>query len=111
MDVVVEIGSIGRWTVVEIAGELDMYSSPPVRDRVIGLIHEGSNQIALDLTKVDFMDSSSLGALVTCLKRARERDGRLVLVGVSGSPMKVLKLTGLDRVFEITGSTADLPAD
>jgi anti-anti-sigma factor len=56
------------------------------------------------------MDSSSLGSLVTCLKRVRERDGRLVLVGVGGTPMKVLTLTGLDRVFDIVGSTAELPA-
>jgi anti-anti-sigma factor len=55
------------------------------------------------------MDSSSLGSLVTCLKRIRERDGRLVLVGVGGTPMKVLTLTGLDRVFDIVGSTAELP--
>jgi anti-sigma B factor antagonist len=88
-----------------------MHSAPPVRDRVIGLIHDGSHRIALDLTKVDFMDSSSLGVLVTCLKRARERDGRLVLVGVSGSPMKVLSLTGLDRVFELVDGVDELPSD
>jgi anti-anti-sigma regulatory factor len=47
---------------------------------------------------------------VTCLKRIRERDGKLVLVGVGGTPMKVLTLTGLDRVFDIVGSTSELPA-
>jgi anti-anti-sigma regulatory factor len=41
----------------------------------------------------------------------RERDGRLVLVGVSGSPMRVLTLTGLDRVFDLVASPSDLPAD
>src|SRR2546422_753115 len=38
MDVALEIHPVGPWTVVEIAGELDMHSAPPVRDRVIGLI-------------------------------------------------------------------------
>jgi anti-anti-sigma factor len=56
------------------------------------------------------MDSSSLGSLVTCLKRVRERDGEMVLIGVSGSPMKVLFLTGLDRVFDLVPSESDLPA-
>ncbi|MGH2963098.1 MAG: STAS domain-containing protein [Solirubrobacterales bacterium] len=51
-----------------------------------------------------------MGTLVTCLKRVRERDGELVLVGVSGSPMKVFTLTGLDRVFDIVSSTEELPA-
>ena len=77
---------------------------------MLELIEGGVDRLALDLTKVDFMDSSSLGSLVTCLKRIREQDGRLVLVGVGGTPMKVLTLTGLDRVFEIVDSTAELPA-
>jgi anti-anti-sigma factor len=50
------------------------------------------------------MDSSTLGVLVTALKHARERGGDVVLVGVSGSPAKVLELTGLDRVFRVEDS-------
>jgi anti-sigma B factor antagonist len=100
VDVVQGTRTQGRWTVVEVAGELDLHTSPTLRDRILGLIADGTEFLALDLSKVDFMDSSSLGSLVACLKRLRERDGRLVLIGVSGSPKKVLGLTGLDRVFE-----------
>jgi anti-sigma B factor antagonist len=100
VDVVQGTRSQGRWTVVEVAGELDLHTSPALRDRILGLIADGTEFLALDLSKVDFMDSSSLGSLVACLKRLREHDGRLVLIGVSGSPKKVLGLTGLDRVFE-----------
>ena len=56
------------------------------------------------------MDSSSLGVLVAYLKRARERGGDLMLVGVQGSPAKVISLTGLDAVFRMEDSLADLPA-
>jgi anti-sigma B factor antagonist len=100
VDVVQGNRTNGRWTVVEVAGELDLHTSPTLRDRILGLIADGTEFLALDLSKVDFMDSSSLGSLVACLKRLRERDGRLVLIGVGGSPKKVLGLTGLDRVFE-----------
>ena len=110
MDVIVGTRTEGPWSVVEVAGELDLHTSPPLRDHLRELIHGGVDHLALDLTKVDFMDSSSLGSLVTCLKRVRERDGKLVLVGVGGTPMKVLTLTGLDRVFDIVGSTSELPA-
>ncbi|HKI30233.1 MAG TPA: STAS domain-containing protein [Actinomycetota bacterium] len=109
MDVIVGTRIEEPWTVVEVAGELDLHTSPPLRDHLLGLIQSGADHLALDLTKVDFMDSSSLGSLVTCLKRVRERDGRLVLVGVGGTPMKVLTLTGLDGVFDIIGSTTELP--
>jgi anti-sigma B factor antagonist len=110
MDVIVGTRTEETWTVVEVAGELDLHTSPPLREHLLTLIQGGTDHLALDLTKVDFMDSSSLGSLVTCLKRVRERDGKFVLVGVGGTPMKVLTLTGLDRVFEIVGSTTELPA-
>ncbi len=109
MDVIVETRTEGPWTVVVVAGELDLHTSPALRDHLLGLIERGSSRIAVDMTKVDFMDSSSLGALITCLKRLREADGHLTLVGLDGPPMKVMTLTGLDRVFELVGSTTELP--
>jgi len=111
MDLVIENDASGPWTVVRVQGELDLHTSPQLRDHVLASLGEPPVRVALDLTGVSFMDSTSLGMLVTCLKRVRERDGRLVLAGVSGSPMKVLALTGLDRVFDLVGSVADLPAD
>jgi anti-sigma B factor antagonist len=110
MELALENVTQGTWTVVRVAGELDLHTSPQLREHVLGLIGETPVRIALDLADVGFMDSSSLGTLVTCLKRVRERDGQLVLVGVAGSPMKVFTLTGLDRVFDIVPSRDRLPA-
>jgi anti-anti-sigma factor len=111
MELVLENGSAGTWTVIRVAGELDLHTSPQLRDHVLASMGEPPVRVALDLSAVGFMDSSSLGILVTCLKRVRERDGRLMLVGVSGSPMKVFTLTGLDRVFDFVPSIDDLPSD
>lgn len=111
MELELETATSGAWTVVRVGGELDLHTAPTHRDHVLGLIGEPPVRIALDLSAVDFMDSSSLGMLVTCLKRVRERDGRLFLVGVSGSPLKVFALTGLDRVFDLIASPEELPAD
>ncbi|HEY7659847.1 MAG TPA: STAS domain-containing protein [Actinomycetota bacterium] len=111
MDVVSETRTQGPWTIVALEGELDLHTSPEVRDHVLGLIRDGADRVALEMSKVTFMDSSTLGALITCMKRAKERGGTVVLVGVEGSPLKVLNLTGLDRVFEVLASTEDLPDD
>lgn len=105
MDLVLENATSGPWTVVRVSGELDLHTSPQLRDHVVQLASQPQVQIALDLSEVGFMDSSSLGMLVTCLKRVREHDGRLVLVGLSGSPLKVFRLTGLDRVFDLAQTT------
>jgi anti-sigma B factor antagonist len=76
MDLVLENATSGSWTVVRVEGELDLHTSPQLRDHVLALIGESPPNVVLDLSAVGFMDSSSLGMLVTCLKRVRERDGR-----------------------------------
>lgn len=110
MELALEDRTQDGWAVVAVTGELDLHTSPSLRDHVLQLIEGGERRVALDLTKVGFMDSSSLGVLVTCLKRMREHDGQLVLVGVQSTPMKVLQLTGLDRVFDIRDSAGALRA-
>lgn len=108
MELVLENRSQDGWALVMVSGELDLHTSPKLRDHVLEMIEGGERLVALDLTKVGFMDSSSLGVLVTCLKRMREHEGRIVLVGVQSTPMKVLQLTGLDRVFDIRDSATEL---
>lgn len=109
MDLFLASRTRGNWTVVEVAGELDLYTSPTLRDDVVSRIDEGTRHLAVDLSRVTFMDSSTLGVLVACLKRMREKGGDITLVGVDGSPMKVLMLTGLDRVFTLAPSLDALP--
>lgn len=110
MELVIENDAAGPWTIVRVSGELDLHTSPQLREHVLSLVGDPPVRIALDLSDVGFLDSSSLGMLVTCLKRVRERDGELMLVGVTGSPMKVFTLTGLDRVFDIVDTPEHLPA-
>jgi anti-sigma B factor antagonist len=101
----------GPWTVLRVSGELDLHTSPALRDAISEILGSGTTKLAIDLEHVGFMDSSSLGILVTSLKRIREKDGDLALVGVNGSPLKVLTLTGIDRLMPRYASTGDLPAE
>jgi anti-sigma B factor antagonist len=93
-----------------VRGELDLSTTDALRSALDGAFDADPPNIAIDLTDVTFMDSSSLGVLVATLERARERDGELRLVGVQGSPAKVIALTGLDSAFTIEASVDDLPA-
>ena len=101
--------SHGPWAVIGVRGELDLHTSTQLRDRLAELIDEGRGRIAVDMREVAFMDSSSLGVLVVAMKRLREMGGELGLVGVNGSPSKVLSLTGMDRVFPTYGTPSELP--
>ena len=66
--------------------------------RIRGGLPEAGGKVAIDLSKVDFMDSSGLGALVSLLKIVRP-EGELCLFGVRPSVQEILRLTHLDAVF------------
>jgi anti-sigma B factor antagonist len=96
IELVIEDRTMGTWTVLAVAGELDLATAPGLRERVREMPDEAL-QVALDLTGVGFVDSSGLGAIIACLKHVRERGGELVLVAPDASPVaKLLSLTGLE---------------
>lgn len=107
MDLVLGSRSENGWAVLEVQGEVDLYTSSQLRDGILRLTEEGENRIVIDLNNVSFMDSSGLGVLVAGLKRARERGGELALVFGEGSVQKVLGITGLDKVFATHGSVGE----
>jgi anti-sigma B factor antagonist len=111
MDLTFEDATVGVWNVLSVAGELDMHTSPALQERLEALSLGDAPKVAVDLSAVPFMDSSSLGMLVANLKRLRERGGELALVGVAGSPQKVLSITGIDRVIPVYDQPSELPQD
>ena len=60
----------------------------------------------VDLSKIRAIDSVALGALVVLLRRVKQNQGRLALVGLSGHAMKVLQVTGLEKVFDLFDDVA-----
>jgi anti-sigma B factor antagonist len=90
--------------VVRIGGEVDVYSAPQLRERVIQLLADGIRHIIADLRDVAFLDSTGLGALVGSLKRLREQDGSLKLVTGAGRIPQLFRITGLDRAFALCSS-------
>lgn len=89
---------------LEVAGEVDIYTAPKLREKLVELIDAGNDRIVVDLEGVGFMDSTGLGSLVAGLKRIRERDGELAIVCTREPVLKVLSITGLDRVFPVHDS-------
>ena len=90
--------------VVSPQGEVDVYSSPRLKETLAALIDEGFSQLMVDLSGVGFMDSSGLGAMVSGLRRAKERGGSIVVVGPQEPILKVFRITGLDKAFPICDS-------
>jgi anti-sigma B factor antagonist len=107
MELRTEVSEIAGWTVVSVFGELDVATSPSLRERLIGLVGEGSTRLVLDLEGVDFLDSTGLGTIVSALKRARTHGGDLRLVCTEGRIRRLFEITGLDKAVPLHGSLDD----
>ncbi|NRG42572.1 anti-sigma factor antagonist [Rathayibacter sp. VKM Ac-2804] len=97
--------------VVTASGKLNMVAAPQLRETVRRAIEESSPRIVVDLGAVDFLDSSGLGALVACLKTARQAGGDLRIAAPSAQVMMVLQLSNLDRVLARFDSPGDAYRD
>ena len=107
MDLSLETRQENDRTVIEVGGEIDVYTAPKLRERIIELVDEGQYHLVVDLEKVEFLDSTGLGVLVGGLKRVRGHDGSLQLVCTQEKILKIFRITGLTKVFPIHGSVAD----
>jgi anti-sigma B factor antagonist len=92
--------------VIDVQGEIDMYTAPRLRELLIDLVSRGSYQLVVNLDKVGFLDSTGLGVLVGGLRRVRAHDGSLDLVCTQQRILKIFRVTGLTEVFGIY-ETAD----
>lgn len=88
--------------VLEICGDLDIAVAGLLGHELDELLDLGAAQVAVDLSGVQFMDSSALSALVQARERARDRAQQFVLLRPSPACAKVLNITGLDRVFGVS---------
>ena len=89
------------FTVIEIGGEIDVYTAPKLRERLVSLVESGSYQLIVDMESVEFLDSTGLGVLVGGLKRVRAHEGWIDLVCTQSRILRIFRITGLNRVFSI----------
>ena len=92
-------------------GRLNMVSAPALRETVAVALAAGRTRIVIDLSGVDFVDSSGLGALIGCLKSARQVGGDLRIAQPTAQVEMVLQLSNLDRVLKSYGSTEEAYSD
>jgi anti-sigma B factor antagonist len=93
-------------TVVEVTGEIDVYTAPKLREQLAELVDSGRHDIVVDMQGVEFLDSTGLGVLVGGLKRVKQHDGSMNLVCTQERILKIFRITGLTKVFPIYDSVA-----
>ncbi|AYN40790.1 anti-sigma factor antagonist [Streptomyces dangxiongensis] len=97
----------GEWTVLRVSGELDLMTSPVLRQRVHDVVAEGNHSLVVDLSDVFFCDSSGVGVLIASRRLIRSCQGRLRLIlpdrgAEDGSHVnRVLGALGVRRLFDV----------
>lgn len=94
-----EVTVLENEAVISVVGELDFSTAPRLREQILELLKGGTTSLVIDLSQLDFVDSSGLGVLVATLKRMRERDGSLMIRSPSANTSKVLQVSGLDKLL------------
>lgn len=103
----------GAWAVLQVSGELDLVTSPLLRQRVHDVVAEGRHSLVLDLSRVQFCDSSGVGVLIAARRLLRSCQGRLRLVlpaqgAVDGSHVnRVFGALGVRRLFDVHADLTD----
>jgi anti-sigma B factor antagonist len=106
------VGPVGDCAVLQVAGEVDAYTAPMLREQIRELAAKGAVHLIVDLSRVDFLDSTGLGTLVGGLKRLREAGGTLTLVITAPRILRLFQITGLTKVLVIHPTVAEaLTAD
>ena len=110
MDLSLSTRTEGDRTIVEVGGEIDVYTAPRLREQLVDLVADGKYHLVVDMERVDFLDSTGLGVLVGGLKRVRAHDGSLRLVCTQERILKIFRITGLTKVFPIHSSVEEAVA-
>jgi anti-sigma B factor antagonist len=110
-DLKLRVHVIENMQVFELSGSLDIATSPTVRASLLEASARGDHRLIVDLTSVDFLDSTGLGALIGAQRRAKEFDGEVRLVVKEGQIVRLLRITGLLKIFGVYPTLNDAVHD
>ena len=96
---------------VSVEGEIDVYTSPKVKESLNELIGKKHYNLIINLENVSYIDSTGLGVLIGALKKVKENNGDIKLVCTNMQLKKIFDITGLVKIFGIFSSEAEALKD
>jgi anti-sigma B factor antagonist len=97
----------GDVQILELSGELDYHSSPELREKLSELITKQAPKILMNLSAVDYMDSSGIATFVEAFQKTKRYQGRLILAELTATVRGVFEIAKLDSIFEIAPTVAE----
>lgn len=96
-----EVTVLNDQVLVTLSGSIYVEEAAAIRENLISYIDRGNKTFVIDLSDVDYIDSSGLGVLVAIQKRALQNGGSVIIRGLKGLVKDLFELTRLTKVFEI----------
>lgn len=108
MDLEIEVEKRDGYTVIKCSGELDTYNCGKLRSVVTDLVDkEDCIRIVIDLSNLEYVDSTGLGCLFGIYKRINENGGKIAMICFGPQLLEVFKMTSMDTVFNIVPTLAE----
>ncbi|MBT2723660.1 anti-sigma factor antagonist [Bacillus sp. ISL-46] len=102
MDLKVDKRQNNRKTFVFVAGEIDAYTAPKLREELLPLAEEQNQSLIVSLKDVSYIDSTGLGVFIGLFKLIMKNDGELKLVDLSDRLERLFQITGLSNIIDIS---------
>ncbi|NJD55952.1 MAG: STAS domain-containing protein [Nitrospirae bacterium] len=103
----IEVGDYRGNMVVSLTGEIDMHSSPVLREKLLVLIKDRPQKLIVNFRDVSYIDSSGIATFVEGLKHMKTYNGRLQFSEIPRDILEIFSFSKLDKVFEIYASLDD----
>ncbi|NVM02445.1 MAG: STAS domain-containing protein [Candidatus Helarchaeota archaeon] len=88
-------------SIISIEGDVDLYSSPKVREKISRLIEKRVPVIMINLKGVRYMDSSGIATFIEGFQKIRKYKGKLIFYNLQTLVRDVFKMTKLEKIFEV----------
>ena len=88
---------------VSLEGELDISTADKLKEHLYKLADESIIDIKIDLSNLDYIDSTGLGVMIGVLKKLKSEDKEIYILNPKSNVKKIFTITGLDKIFKVEG--------
>ncbi|MCE4050694.1 MULTISPECIES: anti-sigma factor antagonist [Bacillaceae] len=101
MNIVIDVNEKELDVDIKVAGEIDAYTAPKLKETIYSFSEKEGVRMTIDLSDVNYMDSTGLGVFVGVFKNVRSNDGEFKLIGLSERLIRLFEITGLADIIDI----------
>jgi anti-sigma B factor antagonist len=104
MNLQVQIDEGNNGSIVHLSGEIDVYTAPKLKDALLPLTKQHGTLLEVDLTHVNYMDSTGLGVFINALKSSNEHECQLKLINLQDRVYRLFQITGLHEIMDLNST-------